>query len=1024
MRWIDGSSSPAEDETPRQEVLTAALRSYSHVMETVEEAHGAAARALAGAQLDGGRTPAPWQESAQAHTERAQAYAEQRTFTEQISSFSTKALSSLDPQDFRSLTVHQQLSPAVQTPSRLLGETLEAGQRLPAGRHGISHPPLELRIGVIGDDAGWARFAGQAELVRITPANWGSISGLDLLLVTAPFTDAEGWGQADQLHPALVQEVLPSFRRAGVPTVFTALAEPLAFEQSAGLAAACDRIATPRAESVESYRASCPQARSVDVLPASVNPLIHTPIGSRPAASDLVLLAGTPAEPLSAQVAEYAEPLIDGLAAAQRPAAFFEEHGTLHIPAEHALSTFRRLPVQSDAQQAVPGLLRSVDIAAAVSPHPASQTAVEQQVLDLQACGTMVLSTYSQGVNSYYPQVYIANDAADVAKTLDTLTLEELRRVQNDGLRKVFRDNHARDALAQICTAAGLEIEDPEQRVVAVAEEITEQLRGAMDAQTIPVELLSWEELAQDPEQNQLTMLLPVSPALHYAPNYALDQLTTFAYQDAAVVTKLLGSAEQTDHLAHRHHSGAAEEIFALERSAWWRPSTELLESASGLRRAAAETTVYAGDHIGVRRAPSAAPKRVRRSFDEIIFGGAAQKATLPPPPPGSPRARRSAEASAESSAASREASDRTRVPAEVRAGVGRRTPAQLIEGEDLSAAGERFRRTARSQDLELAVVVPIYNNGDHLRHKAFASLRRSSIFTRMHILLINDGSTDPGTTETVEELAAAWPNVSAFHHGRGGSGSASRPRNTGLALTHTPFVTYLDPDDEELAEGYSELLDTLRAHPEANFSLGNMAVWTNRLLVQDYHDWFSQEIEQVDGLFRPTRDSLVRIRFRPASIEAMVARTDWLQSLGLEQPVGAVGQDTFFFQQLLYHTEAYAPVFRPVYTYYGAVETSIVNVVSPNYFRKYLGLEQARAAWLEEIGLKQEYLETRFERFFITWYLRKLKQVPEAQRTEAAEVLHQIAALYGDHRWKDLEARRFFKRHPRQQLNDPLKDA
>lgn len=341
-----------------------------------------------------------------------------------------------------------------------------------------------------------------------------------------------------------------------------------------------------------------------------------------------------------------------------------------------------------------------------------------------------------------------------------------------------------------------------------------------------------------------------------------------------------------------------------------------------------------------------------------------------------------------------------------------------------MDTVSERIRSTAEELGLELSVVVPIYNNGDHLRHKAFASLRRSEIFERMHILLINDGSTDPGTTDTIEELAETWPNVSAFHHARGGSGSASRPRNTGLALTHTPYVTYLDPDDEELDDGYAELLDTLKETPEANFALGTMAVWTNRLQLQDYHEWFAAEIEQRDGLFRPEKDSLVRVRFKPASIEAMVIRTDWLQSLGLEQPVGAVGQDTFFFQQLLYYTDAYVPVFRPVYTYYGAVETSIVNVVSPNYFRKYLGLEQARAAWLEEIGLKKAYLETRFESFFITWYLRKLQLVPEPQREEAAGVLHEIVALYGDHRWKDLEARRFFKRYPRQQLNDPSKDA
>ncbi len=66
-----------------------------------------------------------------------------------------------------------------------------------------------------------------------------------------------------------------------------------------------------------------------------------------------------------------------------------------------------------------------------------------------------------------------------------------------------------------------------------------------------------------------------------------------------------------------------------------------------------------------------------------------------------------------------------------------------------------------------------------------------------MHVLLVDDGSTDPMTVGVVEELAAEWPNVTAYRHAPGGSGSASRPRNTGLDLTTTPYVTYLDPDNE-----------------------------------------------------------------------------------------------------------------------------------------------------------------------------------------------------------------------------------
>nr|WP_255728054.1 glycosyltransferase family 2 protein [Nesterenkonia sp. LB17] len=340
----------------------------------------------------------------------------------------------------------------------------------------------------------------------------------------------------------------------------------------------------------------------------------------------------------------------------------------------------------------------------------------------------------------------------------------------------------------------------------------------------------------------------------------------------------------------------------------------------------------------------------------------------------------------------------------------GARRQIDRAQGTDIAEAREEFRQTAQEQGLELAVVVPIYNNGDHLRHKAFASLRRSGIFEKMHVLLINDGSTDASTVDTIEELADAWPNVSAFHHPLGGSGSASRPRNTGLALSFTEFVTYLDPDDEELEDGYWELLERLREAPEADYALGTMAVWTRNYAVHDYHERFQAGVEHRDGLDWPKPDGLVTLNFRPASIEALVARTVWLQSLGLVQPVGAVGQDTYFFQQMFFHTRAYVPVYRPVYTYYGAVETSIVNVISPNYFRKYLILEQDRAAWLREVGLLEVYREQRFESFFVSWYLQKFKHVLPHDRDEAAGVLRELIAAYGDVRWRDPRGREFFR--------------
>src|SRR5690606_29582907 len=52
--------------------------------------------------------------------------------------------------------------------------------------------------------------------------------------------------------------------------------------------------------------------------------------------------------------------------------------------------------------------------------------------------------------------------------------------------------------------------------------------------------------------------------------------------------------------------------------------------------------------------------------------------------------------------------------------------------------------------DLKLSVIIPVYNNGDHLYGKCFLSLLRSSLFKHMDIILVDDGSTDKATINMV----------------------------------------------------------------------------------------------------------------------------------------------------------------------------------------------------------------------------------------------------------------------------------
>nr|WP_231366081.1 glycosyltransferase family A protein [Zhihengliuella flava] len=311
-----------------------------------------------------------------------------------------------------------------------------------------------------------------------------------------------------------------------------------------------------------------------------------------------------------------------------------------------------------------------------------------------------------------------------------------------------------------------------------------------------------------------------------------------------------------------------------------------------------------------------------------------------------------------------------------------------------------------------LSVVVPIYNNGQHLKYKCIQSLRRSSLFEQMEIILVDDGSTDGATPATVKELAAQLPRAVHYRFRDGGSGSASRPRNKGLELATGEFVTYLDPDNEATEDGFAHLVELLRAHPEAEIAAGNMSRWSDSYRVSNNVAYLRQATGGAGEFVAVPQATLAKLKFRPVSIQALVARTDWLRDLHLVQPVGAAGQDSYFFQQVLFHTEKMALSDRVIHTYYAAVEDSTVNTVGARFFEKYLLLEIPRVAWLHEVGLFDAYAETRLEQYVRDWYLNKLDAVKPAERSDAVATLAKILALYADHQWREPRIRAFLAEH------------
>lgn len=321
------------------------------------------------------------------------------------------------------------------------------------------------------------------------------------------------------------------------------------------------------------------------------------------------------------------------------------------------------------------------------------------------------------------------------------------------------------------------------------------------------------------------------------------------------------------------------------------------------------------------------------------------------------------------------------------------RDPGQLLAGTERTLAQNR-----------LSIVVPVFNNGPHLLFKCLQSLWRASTQKHADIVIVDDGSTDPQTLHILNLLENADSTIKVLRLPTGGSGSAARPRNAALDSISTPYVTFLDPDDEQMGHGYQNLLEAIE------FSGSDIAVG-NTVVRRGGRVWVGNVPNIESGLTAlgisadhrgrynlggNNTKLLTEIKFQPFSIQATVARTDFLRENNLRQVEGAFGEDSLFSLQMLYAAKSISFARNSIFVYNAEVPGSAVNSVSTAFFRKSLASERVQVNWLRELDLLDAYSERRFMKMMNVWYLQKIKETREEERQESLALIHQIAELYG----------------------------
>ena len=310
-------------------------------------------------------------------------------------------------------------------------------------------------------------------------------------------------------------------------------------------------------------------------------------------------------------------------------------------------------------------------------------------------------------------------------------------------------------------------------------------------------------------------------------------------------------------------------------------------------------------------------------------------------------------------------------------------------KGFRLDPFGVNESRRLTGDRKEIAVIIPIYNNGRYLQGRCFRSLLRSSVFDKMQIYLIDDGSDDEETLAVIRKLENRYDNVTTYFFDQGGSGSAARPRNKGIEISKEPYVTYLDPDNEAISDGYAKLYEKIQ-QTDVDMAFGAifMRATSEKLMRIGY-------LFQ-DRLIKNPRDLLIAENFRSQSIQACMIKRSLITEHSLQNPEGAFGEDTFFFHELMLNAQYVYYLNEPIHMYYAQRLNSSINDVGSSFFQKSFVLEKYQRAQLEKYELVEEYIERKLDYFTINWYIEKLSDCRPDERESCIDVIDQIVKLYG----------------------------
>lgn len=349
---------------------------------------------------------------------------------------------------------------ALFTPSKKKDELLALSSMVPRSNGSRFYTRLPFYVGVVADQFLYENYSRTCHMVPLTPDNWlEALPGLDCVLVTSVWSGLSGeWRGVSTPGSevgAQLCRLMEETARRGCPVLFYSKEDPPNFRCFAQYANYADQIYTSAQECVEAYQAACPGV-PVDVMHFAISPELHNPVGMKPLSQveDRAFFAGSWMKKYPARV-EMQGKLFDwvlgaGLALEIADRNYSRYSRRYSYPLRYLTSVLPEFTYEQ-----ISTLYKDYGWILNLNSVRDSMDMFSLRVYDALACGSLVLSNESVGMEKIFPQVFVIRSREQLHEALDT-PLEQLEARRLEGIRQVFRQGTTYEKMEQMLRSVGL----------------------------------------------------------------------------------------------------------------------------------------------------------------------------------------------------------------------------------------------------------------------------------------------------------------------------------------------------------------------------------------------------------------------------------------------------------------------------------------------------------------------------------------------------------------------------------------